>query len=74
MEEKSVPQFDELVSVVSYEILDGKGEYVTSYSADLKKNTNGRLDGLKMAKDTLRYRPDYRLYEVYSNGYRKLID
>ena len=74
MEEKSVPQFDELVSVVSYEILDGKDEYVTSYSADLKKNTNGRLDGLKMAKDTLRYRPDYRLYEVYSNGYRKLID
>jgi len=74
MEEKSVPQFDELLSVVSYEILDGKDEYVTSYSADLKKNTNGRLDGLKMAKDTLRYRPDYRLYEVYSNGYRKLID
>jgi hypothetical protein len=74
MEEKSVPQFDDLVSVVSYEILDGKDEYVTSYSAELKKNTNGRLDGLKMAKDTLRYRPDYRLYEVYSNGYRKLID
>ena len=74
MEEKSVFQFDDLVSVVSYEILDGKDEYVTSYSAELKKNTNGRLDGLKMAKDTLRYRPDYRLYEVYSNGYRKLID
>jgi hypothetical protein len=74
MEEKSVPKFDDLVSVVSYEILDGKDEYITAYSADLKKNTNGRLDGLKMAKDTLKYRPDYRLYEVYSNGYRKLID
>jgi hypothetical protein len=74
MEEQSVPKFEDLVTVVSYEILDGKDEYVTSYSADLKKNTNGRLDGLKMAKDTLKYRPDYRLYEVYSNGYRKLID
>jgi hypothetical protein len=74
MEEKSVPKFDDLVSVVSYEILDGKDEYITAYSADLKKNTNGRLDGLKMAKDTLKYRPDYRLYEVYYNGYRKLID
>ena len=74
MEEQSVPKFEDLVTVVSYEILDGKDEYVTSYSADLKKNTNGRLDGLKMAKDTLKYRPDYRLYEVYSTGYRKLID
>ena len=74
MQEQSVSQFDNLVTVVSYEILDGKDEYVTAYSADLKKNTNGRLDGLKMARDTLRYRPDYRLYEVYSNGYRKLID
>jgi hypothetical protein len=74
MEEKSVPKFDDLVSVVSYEILDGKDEYITAYSAVLKKNTNGRLDGLKMARDTLKYRPDYRLYEVYSNGYRKLID
>lgn len=74
MEEKLVPKFNDLVTVTSYEILDGKDEYVTSYSADLKKNTNGRLDGLKMAKDTLKYRPDYRLYEVYSNGYRKLID
>ena len=74
MQEQSVPQFDNLVTVVSYEILDGKDEYITAYSADLKKNTNGRLDGLKMARDTLKYRPDYRLYEVYSNGYRKLID
>ena len=74
MQEQSVSQFDNLVTVVSYEILDGKDEYITAYSADLKKNTNGRLDGLKMARDTLRYRPDYRLYEVYSNGYRKLID
>ena len=74
MQEQSVSQFDNLVTVVSYEILDGKDEYVTAYSADLKKNTNGRLDGLKMARDTLKYRPDYRLYEVYSNGYRKLID
>ena len=74
MQEQSVSQFDNLATVVSYEILDGKDEYVTAYSADLKKNTNGRLDGLKMARDTLRYRPDYRLYEVYSNGYRKLID
>jgi len=74
MQEQSVNLFDKLVTVVSYEILDGKDEYVTAYSADLKKNTDGRLDGLKMARDTLRYRPDYRLYEVYSNGYRKLID
>mgnify|MGYP000542170134 CR=1 FL=1 len=74
MQEQSVNLFDKLVTVVSYEILDGKDEYITAYSADLKKNTNGRLDGLKMARDTLRYRPDYRLYEVYSNGYRKLID
>ena len=74
MQEQSVNLFDKLVTVVSYEILDGKDEYVTAYSADLKKNTNGRLDGLKMARDTLKYRPDYRLYEVYSNGYRKLID
>ena len=74
MQEQSVSQFEDLVTVVSYEILDGKDEYITAYSADLKKNTNGRLDGLKMARDTLKYRPDYRLYEVYSNGYRKLID
>lgn len=74
MQEQSVSQFDNLVTVVSYEILDGKDEYITAYSADLKKNTNGRLDGLKMARDTLKYRPDYRLYEVYSNGFRKLID
>jgi hypothetical protein len=74
MQEQSASQIENLVAIVSYEILDGKDEYVTSYSADLKKNTNGRLDGLKMARDTLRYRADYRLYEVYSNGYRKLID
>ena len=31
--------------VSTYEIVDSNGDYVTSYSADLSKNTNGRLDG-----------------------------
>ena len=59
--------------VISYEILDAKGDYVTSYSLELKKNSNGRMDPLKMAKDTLRYNQEYRLYEVYENGLRKEI-
>ena len=64
---------NELNKLVSYEILDGKGDFVTSYGIDLKKNSNGRLDPLKMAQDTLRYSQDYKLFEVYSNGFRKEI-
>lgn len=60
--------------LVTYEIIDGSDEYVTSYSADLKKNTNGKLDGLKLAKDAVKYKPDYKILEVYSNGYRKLLE
>jgi hypothetical protein len=60
--------------VSTYEIVDGNGEYVTSYSADLCKNTNGRLDGLKLAKDAIKYKSDYKILEVYNNGYRKLLE
>jgi hypothetical protein len=67
-------QFNLQSQIVSYEICDAQDEYVTSYGFDLKKNTNGRLDPLKMAKDTLKSKPNYRLYEVYSNGFRKLIE
>jgi hypothetical protein len=59
--------------IVSYEILDGTGEYITSYSMILKKNSNGRLDPYKMALETLRFRQDYKLFEVYENGFRKEI-
>ena len=60
--------------IVAYEIVDHNNDYVTSYSADLKKNTNGRLDGLKLAKDTVKYKQDYRILEVYENGYRKPLE
>ena len=59
--------------VVSYEIFDGSGEFVTAYSMQLKENSNGRLDPYKMALDTLRFRQDYKLFEVYSNGFRKEV-
>jgi hypothetical protein len=61
-------------TVVSYEIIDSKGEYVTAYSAHLFQNTNGRLDGLQLAKDAVRCRSDYKIVEVYENGYRQMID
>lgn len=61
-------------SIVAYEIVDGSGEYVTSYSALLSKNTNGKLDGLKLAKDASKHKQDYRILEVYENGYRKLLE
>jgi len=60
--------------VVSYEIVDSQNDYITSYSADLKKNTNGKLDGLKLAKDAVKYKSDYKILEVYDNGYRKLLE
>jgi hypothetical protein len=60
--------------VVAYEIIDGNDEFVTSYSAALKKNTKGKLDGLKLAKDAVKYKQDYRILEVYNNGYRKLLE
>ena len=59
--------------IVSYEIVNSENEYVTAYSVDLKKNTNGRLDPLKMAKDALKFNNSYKLFEVYSNGYRQLF-
>ncbi len=59
--------------IVSYEILNASGEYVTAYSADLKKNTNGRLDPLKMAKDALKSNSSFILMLVYSNGHRELF-
>lgn len=61
-------------NLIGYEIIDGSNEYVTSYSALLKKNTNGRLDGLKLAKDAVKYKQDYKILEVYENGYRKLLE
>ena len=61
-------------TVIAYEIVDSADEYVISYSALLKKNTNGRLDGLKLAKDAVKYRQDYKILEVYDNGYRKLLE
>lgn len=60
--------------ITTYEIIDGNGDYVISYSADLKKNTNGKLDGLKLAKDAIKYKSDYKILEVYNNGYRKLLE
>ena len=59
--------------IVSYEIFDGKGEFVTAYNMQLKENSKGRLDPYKMALDTLRFRQDYKLFEVYSNGFRKEV-
>lgn len=67
-------QFHSVNPVVSYEVCDSQDEYVVSYSFDLKKNTNGKLDPLKMAKDAVKHKADYRLYEVYANGHRKLIE
>lgn len=61
-------------TVIAYEIIDSSNEYVISYSALLKKNTNGKLDGLKLAKDAVKYRQDYKILEVYDNGYRKLLE
>jgi hypothetical protein len=60
--------------IVSYEIVNSQGEYVTSYSADLCKNTNGLLDGLKLAKDAIRCKPDYKIVLLYKNGYRQESD
>jgi hypothetical protein len=60
--------------VTAYEIIDGNDEFVTSYSAALKKNTQGKLDGLKLAKDAVKYKQDYKILEVYNNGYRKLLE
>jgi hypothetical protein len=60
--------------IVAYEIVDGSNEYITSYSAALKKNTNGKLDGLKLAKDAVKYKQDYKILEVYDNGYRKYLE
>lgn len=60
--------------VIAYEIIDGNDDYVTSYSAALKKNTQGKLDGLKLAKDAVKYKQDYKILEVYNNGYRKLLE
>jgi len=60
--------------LVAYEIVDGNDEYVTSYSSHLKKNTDGKLDGLKLAKDAVKYKQDYKILEVYDNGYRKLLE
>jgi hypothetical protein len=60
--------------IVAYEIVDGSNEYVTSYSAALKKNTGGKLDGLKLAKDAVKFKQDYKILEVYDNGYRKYLE
>ena len=60
--------------VIAYEIIDGNDDYVTSYSAALKKKTQGKLDGLKLAKDAVKYKQDYKILEVYNNGYRKLLE
>jgi hypothetical protein len=60
--------------IISYEVIDGNEDYVVSYSAHLKKNTNGKLDGLKLAKDAVKYKQDYKILEVYENGYRKLLE
>jgi hypothetical protein len=59
--------------LVSYEVVDGHNECVASYSLELKQNSNGRLDPLKMAQDTLKFKQDYKLFEVYANGFRKEI-
>lgn len=59
--------------LVSYEVVDGRDECVAAYSLELKENSNGRFDPLKMAQDTLKFRQDYKLYEVYKNGFRKEI-
>lgn len=72
-ETKTVP-LQKSNSIISYEIIDGNDDYVVSYSADLKKNTNGRLDGLKLAKDAVKYKQDYKILQVFENGYRKLLE
>ena len=80
MPQQEINNFKNLVTttiqsaVVAYEIIDGNDDYVTSYSAALKKNTNGKLDGLKLAKDAVKYKQDYKILEVYENGYRKLLE
>ena len=72
-ETKTVP-LQKSNSIISYEIIGGNDDYVVSYSADLKKNTNGRLDGLKLAKDAVKYKQDYKILQVFENGYRKLLE
>lgn len=59
--------------LVRYEILDSEGEFVTSYDASLKERTAGKIDALSLAKDALRYKSSYKLFEVYENGLRKEI-
>ncbi len=80
MSQQEANNFKELVAstihseLIAYEIIDGNNDYVISYSALLKKNTNGKLDGLKLAKDAVKYKQDYKILEVYENGYRKLLE
>lgn len=64
----------EINKVIAYEIQDESGTYITSYSACLSQNTNGKLDGLLIAKDALKCNRGYRIIEIYENGYRKLMD
>jgi hypothetical protein len=63
-----------LNEIESYEIIDSNNDFIVSYSAHLKKNTNGKLDGLKLAKDAVRFNQGSKIVEVYSNGYRKLLE
>lgn len=60
--------------LISYEIVNSQGEFVTSYSSDLCKNTNGLLDGLLLAKSVVKCRPDYKIVYLYENGYREDAD
>lgn len=68
--------FQEIIEnkIVAYEIVDHNNDYVTSYSALLKENTNGKLDGLTLAKNTAKFKQDYKIVEVYENGYRKFLE
>ena len=67
-------QLEHKNNLIAYEIVDSSNEYVISYSAELYKNTNGKLDGLKLAKDAAKHRQDYKILEIYENGYRKLLE
>ena len=60
--------------IVRYEILDSSDEFITSYDASLKEITQGKIDGFSLAKQAARFKPNCKLFEVFENGYRKLIE
>jgi len=71
---RPVPNPFDKTKIYAYEVVDEAGIFVSSYSAHLSENTCGKLDGLTLAKDSLKCNRGYRIIEIYQNGYRKPMD